>query len=49
MYKACLKVIADITGGTLHGSGDLVCEGIATDSRESCEGSLFAALTGPQF
>jgi len=49
VYKACLKVIADITGGTLHGSGDLVCEGIATDSRESCEGSLFAALTGPQF
>ena len=49
MYKTCLKVIADITGGSLHGSGDLVCEGIATDSRESCEGALFAALTGSQF
>ena len=49
MYKGSVSAIAAITGGDRHECDDPMCKGVTTDSRESCEGALFAALTGPQF
>ena len=45
MIPVSLTTLADISGGTLHGS-DLVLNDVTTDTRKVTPGSLFVALVG---
>lgn len=48
MIPVSLKTLAEITGGTLHGS-DLTLSDVTTDTRKVTTGSLFVALVGERF
>ncbi|SUB18426.1 UDP-N-acetylmuramoyl-tripeptide--D-alanyl-D-alanine ligase [Pantoea agglomerans] len=48
MIPVSLKTLAEITGGTLHGS-DLTLSDVTTDTRKVTAGSLFVALVGERF
>ena len=48
MIPVSLTTLADISGGTLHGS-DLVLNDVTTDTRKVTPGSLFVALVGERF
>jgi len=48
MIPVSLTTLADISGGTLHGS-DLVLSDVTTDTRKVTPGSLFVALVGERF
>ncbi len=48
MIPVSLKTLAEITGGTLHGS-DLTLNDVTTDTRKVTAGSLFVALVGERF
>ncbi|AMG57497.1 UDP-N-acetylmuramoyl-tripeptide--D-alanyl-D-alanine ligase [Pantoea vagans] len=48
MIPVSLKTLAEITGGTLHGS-DLTLNDVTTDTRKVTAGSLFIALVGERF
>ena len=47
----CKEVLATIEGSYFHNScsDDLVIDNVVTDTRQSCKGSLFIALTGDNF
>ena len=46
MHSLTLSDVARITGGTLHGDGDIVVTGVATDSQAVSRGDLFCAIVG---
>lgn len=46
MHSLTLKDVARITGGMLHGDGNLVVTGVATDSHSVKPGDLFCAIVG---
>lgn len=48
MIPVSLKILAEITGGTLHGS-DFTLNDVTTDTRKVTAGSLFVALVGERF
>ncbi|WP_278496608.1 UDP-N-acetylmuramoyl-tripeptide--D-alanyl-D-alanine ligase [Pantoea vagans] len=48
MIPVSLKTLAEITGGTLHGS-DFTLNDVTTDTRKVTAGSLFVALVGERF
>ncbi|MEN4832395.1 UDP-N-acetylmuramoyl-tripeptide--D-alanyl-D-alanine ligase [Pantoea vagans] len=48
MIPVSLKNLAEITGGTLHGS-DFTLNDVTTDTRKVTAGSLFVALVGERF
>jgi len=48
MIPVSLQTLAQITGGTLHGS-DLTLNEVTTDTRRVTAGSLFVALVGERF
>ncbi|POW60948.1 UDP-N-acetylmuramoyl-tripeptide--D-alanyl-D-alanine ligase [Candidatus Pantoea alvi] len=48
MIPVSLKTLAEISGGTLHGS-DLTLNEVTTDTRKVTPGSLFVALVGERF
>lgn len=48
MIPVSLKTLAEISGGTLHGS-DLILNEVTTDTRKVTPGSLFVALVGERF
>lgn len=48
MIPVSLKTLAEIGGGTLHGS-DLTLNEVTTDTRKVTPGSLFVALVGERF
>ena len=48
MIPITLQTLADISGGTLHGS-DATLHEVTTDTRKVTAGCLFVALVGERF
>lgn len=46
MHSLTLGEIARLTGGTLHGAGDIIITSISTDTRDIMPGALFGAIVG---